>query len=84
MLSLAYTRRALKDLVRLPTPDSRRIRERLKAYAAAPDAIGQDVKPLEGEPGGFRLRSGDWRALFTVGGGEMTVYRIAHRREVYR
>jgi len=84
MLSLAYTRRALKDLAELPAADSKRIRERLKAYAAAPDAVGQDVTPLKGVAGDFRLRSGDWRALFTVSGDEMIVYRIGHRREVYR
>lgn len=84
MLSLAYTRRALKDLAALPAADRKRMRERLKAYAAAPDAAGQDVKPLKGAPGGFRLRSGDWRALFTVSGNELTVYRIGPRREVYR
>jgi mRNA-degrading endonuclease RelE of RelBE toxin-antitoxin system len=59
--------------------------ERLKeAYAASPDAAGQNVKPLRGTPGDFRLRSGDWRALFTVSEREMTVYRIGRRREVYR
>ena len=84
MLSLAYTRRALQDLAELPAPDSKRIRERLNAYAAAPDSGGQDVTPLKGVTGGFRLRSGDWRAPFMVSGDEMTVYRIGHRREVYR
>jgi mRNA-degrading endonuclease RelE of RelBE toxin-antitoxin system len=84
VLSLVYTRRALRDLARLPAADRQRIRERLNAYAAAPDAAGQDVSPLKGTPGDFRLRSGDWRALFTVSRDEMTVYRIGHRREVYR
>ncbi len=84
MLSLVYTRRALKDLAALSEADGRRVRERLAAYAAAPDVAGQDVKPLKGTPGGFRLRVGDWRALFTVSGVEMKVYRIGRRREVYR
>ena len=66
MASLVYTRRALKDLAQLPAADSKRLRERLKAYATAPDAAGLDVTPLKGAPGDFRLRSGDWRALFTV------------------
>ena len=42
------------------------------------------MRPLAGEPEGFRLRAGDWRALFTLSGAEMTVYRIRHRREAYR
>ena len=84
MLSLVYTRRALRDLAGLPAADGKRMRERLNAYAAAPDAAGQNVEPLKGAPGDFRLRAGDWRALFTVSRDEMTVYRIGHRREVYR
>lgn len=84
MLSLVYTRRAIRELARLPAADRKRIRERLNAYAAVPGAAGQDVEPLKGASGDFRLRSGDWRALFTVSRDEMTVYRIGHRREVYR
>jgi mRNA interferase RelE/StbE len=81
---LTLTRRALRDLRFLPAADRRRMMERLESYAAAPDATGHDVIPLKGTPSGFRLRTGDWRALFTVSGDEMTVYRIGHRREVYR
>jgi len=33
---------------------------------------------------GFRLRFGDWRALFTITDGAMVVYCIRHRREAYR
>jgi mRNA interferase RelE/StbE len=84
MLSLVYTRRAVRDLAGLPPVDRMRLTERLKAYAATPDAAGQDVKSLKGAPGSFRLRTGDWRGLFTVSGDEMLVYRIGHRREVYR
>ena len=84
MPSLVYTRRAIRDLAGLPAADRARIRERLTAYAAAPDAAGQDVKPLRGTPGGFRLRRGDWRALFTLSGDTVTVYRVGHRREIYR
>jgi mRNA interferase RelE/StbE len=84
MLSLVYTRRAVRDLSVLPAADRKRLSERLNAYAAAPNATGHDVTALQGAPGNFRLRSGNYRALFTVSGGDMTVYRIGHRREIYR
>jgi mRNA interferase RelE/StbE len=84
MLSLVFTAPARKDLRGLPVADRHRIMERLNAYAAAPEAAGVDVVPLQGTPGGFRLRSGDWRALFTASGDEITVYRVGHRREIYR
>jgi mRNA interferase RelE/StbE len=84
VLSLTYTRQAVKDLKKLPAADNKRLRERLKAYAAAPDAPDHDVQPYKATPGDFRLRSGELRALFTVSGSDMTVYKVGQRREVYR
>ena len=84
MPSLTYTRAAMKELRAMPAPDRERLRIRLNAYADDPAAPGHDALPLAGEPGRFRLRSGDWRALFTLTEAEMTVYRIRHRREAYR
>jgi len=42
------------------------------------------VRALTG--GGYRLRVGDWRVVFTLDGTvlRVTVVRVAHRREVYR
>jgi mRNA interferase RelE/StbE len=74
---------ARKDLRRLPAGDRRRLLERLEAYAAEPVA-GHDVVSLKGAPGHFRLRSGDWRAIFQIVGEVVIVKRIRHRREVYR
>lgn len=84
MLALTYTKQATKDLRWIPKEDRERVRCRLDAYAGAPAAGGHDVVPLEGVVGAFRLRCGDWRALFTVRGDVMEVYRIRHRRESYR
>jgi integrase len=58
-------------------------RSALEAYAAEPVA-GHDVVSLKGAPGHFRLRSGDWRAIFQIVGEVVIVKRIRHRREVYR
>jgi mRNA-degrading endonuclease RelE of RelBE toxin-antitoxin system len=47
-----------------------------------PDVSG--AKPMRGSLNGqFRMRSGDWRLVFTVSGGAVVVTRIAHRSEVY-
>lgn len=47
-----------------------------------------DVTRLRGRRGEvrYRLRVGNWRAVFTYpeGAGRVIVHRIAHRREVYR
>jgi len=43
-----------------------------------------DVDRVKGRPGVYRIRWGRWRALFRVEDGEMRIYQIEHRREVYR
>jgi mRNA interferase RelE/StbE len=41
-----------------------------------------DVKALKGAAG-MRLRSGDWRVVFTVEGNTITIHAVGHRREIY-
>src|SRR5690348_5515597 len=56
-----------------------RIDAKLTAFAES--GIG-DVKALRGAAG-MRLRSGDWRVVFTVSGDTITVHAVGHRREIY-
>ena len=83
-LTLSFTRTALKELRCVPGTDRARGLDRLEAYAADPAAPGHDVVPVAGVADGYRLRFGEWRALFTVTNGAMDVYRIRQRREAYR
>jgi mRNA interferase RelE/StbE len=41
-----------------------------------------DAKALKGAPG-MRLRSGDWRVLFTMKGDIITIHAVGHRRDIY-
>jgi mRNA interferase RelE/StbE len=41
-----------------------------------------DVKALKGVAG-MRLRSGDWRVLFTIKGDVITIHAVGHRRDIY-
>jgi len=41
-----------------------------------------DVKALKGAAG-MRLRSGDWRVLFTIKGNTITIHAVGHRRDIY-
>jgi hypothetical protein len=45
------------------------------------DNIG-DVKALKGAAG-MRLRSGDWRVLFTIKANTITIHAVGHRRDIY-
>jgi hypothetical protein len=52
----------------------------LKLRAFAETGIG-DVKALKGATG-MRLRSGDWRVLFTMKGNTITIHAVGHRRDI--
>jgi mRNA-degrading endonuclease RelE of RelBE toxin-antitoxin system len=66
----------------MPAEDWESLKERLRRIASDPLRRHPDVKPFEN---GFRVRHGDWRAIYVVNEkGEVEVVRVGHRREVYR
>ncbi|USC47910.1 type II toxin-antitoxin system RelE/ParE family toxin [Streptomyces filamentosus] len=70
-------------------PEARRILGRLADLQKALDAgelSAFDVKPLQGHDARWRLRVGDYRAVYTVEDGQLIVWvlAVAHRREIYR
>ncbi|MBX9699991.1 MAG: type II toxin-antitoxin system RelE/ParE family toxin [Acetobacteraceae bacterium] len=83
-MALILTRSAVKDLQALPKREAAQVAARLQAIAAAPTDRHPGVIALHGEPAGrFRVRQGDWRAVFVIQGGDVVVVKIAHRKEVY-
>lgn len=68
----------------MPKADAKRLLDRLERFAAEPEAQHLGVSPLVGERGVYRVRQGDWRAVFSIEDGDVIVDRVAHRREVYR
>ena len=85
MLTLTMLAHAAKQLAKVPGADARAIMAKLEAYAADRNA-SVDVKPLKGEQGVFRLRHGDWRALFELDlkRRAMIVIDVVNRRDAYR
>jgi mRNA-degrading endonuclease RelE of RelBE toxin-antitoxin system len=73
-----------KQLAAMPKADARRLLARLGKIAAAPAEVHPNVLPLAGESGVFRVRQGNWRAVFSIEEGDLIVEKVAHRREVYR
>ncbi len=73
-----------KGLTKLPKADAKRLLDSLRAVAAAPDVRQSFVTEMVGQPGVWRLRKGDWRAVYRVVNGDVVVDRIMHRREAYR
>jgi mRNA interferase RelE/StbE len=73
--------KAEKDLKAMSPSDRERVVERLRWLE---DDLRGDVKKLSNHIAEYRMRAGDWRALFEVAGDRVIVYRILHRREAYR
>ena len=83
-MALIIPPQVLKQLMNLPRADARRLLARLEAIAQAPVQRHANVLPLAGAEGVFRVRQGDWRAVFSIENGDVILDRVAHRREVYR
>jgi mRNA-degrading endonuclease RelE of RelBE toxin-antitoxin system len=73
--TLEWTLRARKDLHALDRQIAQRIYKALQRYLGTGLS---DVKQLQGSSNLYRLRVGDWRAVFTLEEGGV------HRSEIYR
>ncbi|HEV8480756.1 MAG TPA: type II toxin-antitoxin system RelE/ParE family toxin [Candidatus Eisenbacteria bacterium] len=74
---------AIKDLERISLPDRRRLASRLKALAETPRPAG--CEKLHGKAL-CRIRQGDFRVIYEIADTAhvVTVFKIGHRREIYR
>ena len=81
--SLRIKRSAERELRNLPRKDLLRIIRRIQRLAAEPRPSG--CEKLVGE-NGYRLRQGDYRILYLIDDDARVVeiYKIGHRRDVYR
>lgn len=83
-MKLVIESAALKILLRMPQRDAAALRDKLKTFAADPYAPHPWAKAFGGSAG--RIRHGDWRALYEIDDGKITVaiVKIGNRKEVYR
>jgi mRNA interferase RelE/StbE len=82
MVEVQLTPDAAKAAQRLPTALKSRVNDVIARLAHWPDVSG--AKPLRHElKGAYRIRTGDWRVVFTVKGNVVVVFRIDNRRDVY-
>ena len=77
---IEFKPRALKDLKAIDRRDAHRIVEKIKAMR---DDLAGDVKHLTNSTPEYRLRVGDYRALFEVEGDKVVIYRVRHRKDAY-
>jgi mRNA interferase RelE/StbE len=78
---IQFKPRAGRDIERLPIRIQTQVLARIEEMRI--DLKG-DVKRLTNLTPEYRLRVGDYRVLFEVEKETIVIYRIRHRREVYR
>ncbi len=79
MKETAFTSAAVRQWRKLTATTRAQIDRKLKTFA---ETGVSDVKALNGATG-MRLRSGDWRVLFTLNGNTITIHAVGHRRDIY-
>lgn len=80
MYKIIIKKKAKKFIDKLPQNERLRI---VKAIELLPN--GEDIKKLKGHSDLLRLRVGDYRIIYTVDNGELTIYVIdaGNRGEIY-
>jgi mRNA interferase RelE/StbE len=74
---------AVRELEALPVRDRRRLADQVRALASKPRPSG--VRKITGRDR-YRVRQGDYRIVYEVDDAALTVtvFKIGHRRDVYR
>ncbi|HUL19956.1 MAG TPA: type II toxin-antitoxin system RelE/ParE family toxin [Thermodesulfobacteriota bacterium] len=78
---IQFKPRTVRDIERLPSRIQAQVLARIEEMR---NDLRGDVKRLTNFTPEYRLRVGDYRALFEVEKETIVIYRIRHRREVYR
>ena len=78
---IQFKPRAVRDIERLPSRIQAQVLARIEEMS---NDLKGDVKRLTNFTPEYRLRVGDYRVLFEVEKETIVIYRIRHRREVYR
>ncbi len=83
-MALVISPDVAKQFAELPKPDRKRLLDALEMVAHEPARRFPFVTELVGQQGVWRLRKGDWRALFHVDRGDVIVDRVGNRKDIYR
>lgn len=83
-VQVEFRKPALKALDGMPTKDRERLLKRIEELVE--DPFPQCSKKLEGSDNLRRVRSGDWRAIYSLpdSDGVIDILKIARRSVVYR
>lgn len=82
--TVEFTGAAAREVRKLEPQVRRRVLSQIQGLEENPRP--EDCRKLAGEENAWRIRVGDYRVLYEVVDETVTVvvFRVAHRREVYR
>lgn len=83
MARVEWTSDALDDLQKLDQPIRKRILKKNSWFqdhfqSITPEPLSADLQ------GAFKIRIGDWRAIYTIESDAIVIQAIGHRREIYK
>ena len=83
MARVEWTSDALDDLQKLDQPIRKRILKKISWFQDHFQSITPE--PLSGDlQGAFKIRIGDWLAIYTIESDAIVIQAIGHRREIYK
>ena len=78
---IRFKPRSIKDGKKIPEKTLARIFEKIEDLQ---DDLSGDVKRLTNFEPEYRLRVGNYRVLFEIEDNQIVIYRIRHRKDIYR
>jgi len=79
--TLVYTRRAARDIRKLPPEIKQRIGDTLLRYKDNPTHYGKRL--VNSALGTYRFRIGDYRVIFDIENSDIVILRVGHRKDIY-
>lgn len=83
MKNITYTKKATKDLAKMPRNASTLVRSKINQYAENPESLANNVIRMTGEIG-YRLRVGNYRVRFDEDDTIIEILRVLPRGDAYK
>ena len=74
--------KAIKDLSKLDKAEAKKILSKISELEKYPHI--PNIKKLTNFEPPYRLRVGNYRILFDIEGTTLTIYKVRHRKDVYK
>lgn len=74
MYTVEFSVKAIKSYLKMPLEIRQHMDAKLKKIAEEPYARNNNVQPIAGMKGCYRLRIGNWRVVYEIINQKLTIY----------